>query len=167
MSAALTPLLTLEGHVLVIGTVPDGVVSDVSRDEITAPDSLGALRSALATRARSDAALIYDWARDVSLAGLVEEVRTATRDGGRVMFVVPIVRRGWRGARGALLGALRRRPPVLLEALSGALLLGGCVDVRARELEGAPGLHVVWARVPTGTGDDAESSAIRSTGLTS
>ena len=168
MSAA--PLLDGIGPgaaVLVVGTPRYEVPTEVKRHEIDAPATVGVLRGALATPREPelfDAALIHDWGRDVLLTELVEATRHAVRDEGRIAFVAPIARAGWRGARGALIGVLRGRRPIPLEDLCGALLLGGCVDVRARDIEDAAGLSMVWARVPSGTREDVESSSIRSTG---
>lgn len=172
MSAAARLLggIGVGGTVLVVGTPRDEVPADVGRHAIEAPATVGALRGALATPREPelfDAALIFDWGRDLVLPELVEAIRREVRDDGRVALFAPIVRTGWRGARGALIGVLRGRRPIPLEDLCGALLLGGCVDLRATEIDDAAGLSVVWARVPSGTREDVESSSIRSTGNSS
>ena len=160
---ALQTASSSSGRVLVIGAlrVPDLVPSDAQ--VLDAPQTIGEVRGALAPAriAPFDAAMIVAWGRDVTPRELVDEVRPVVRPGGSIAFVAPIAHRGWRGARGAMIGMLRRQRPVALHDLCGALLLGRCVDVRVRPLEGAANHAIVRALVPEPWPDDVESSSIR------
>lgn len=98
-------------------------------------------------RERFHAAILTSWGADVSPEALVQAVRPLLREGATLLFTTPTVRDGIRGARGALLGLMRRRRPVLLEDLCEALLLAGIDDIRVRELPGAAGDSLVWGTV--------------------
>ncbi len=153
--------MVARGRVLVVGS-PALAIPFEERVDVPAAESVAALRGALAASpGPTDAALICQWGRGAPLTALVDEVRRVVRPGGRVSFIAPVALAGWRGARVALIGALKRRPPVALEELCGALLLGGLRDVRVRPLGRPGGTAVVWARVPERRADDPASSTIR------
>ncbi len=148
-------------RVLVIGETRLEIAPSVPT-QIEAPSSVSELRDAIGVPLADpfESALIFSWGRGVELPGLVDLVRRAVRPGGTVAFVVPIALVGWRGARGAVLGLIRRQRPVPLEEICAALLLGRLVDIRARALEGATGHSIVWATVPPLWREDVESSAV-------
>lgn len=151
---ALGPLLErlLEGgSLLAIGAeslLPLGASRTVR--ELPRPDSGVELEQSLESvgDAAYDAALVASWGPDLSADGLCRAVREKVRPGGVVVITAPTQRSGWRGARGALIGLIKRRKPVPLEELCEALLLARLRDVAAEELEGPSALGVVWASVP-------------------
>ena len=116
--------------------LPSGAVRAVSADELSAP--------AAATYAGALVAEIDERGP----RALVEGAAAPVRPGGVVAIAAPPPRAGLEGVRDRVLGVLRRRRPIPLEELCEAMLLAGLVDVRAKELESAAGLSLVWARVP-------------------
>jgi len=147
--------------VLVVGE-PRLETAPASAVHVESPTSVSELRTLLRSPLHEtyDAALINAWGREVDLTDLAVVVRRAVQPGGTVAFVAPVAQVGWRGARGAVLGLLRRQRPVPLEALCGALLHARFLDIRARPLEGASGYSVVWGTVPPIWREDIESSAV-------
>ena len=148
-------------RVLVVGE-PRFELAPAEHTQLDAPTSLSQLHEALLAGPPDghDSALICGWGRELELPGAVDLLRRSVRPGGIVAFVAPVAQIGWRGARGAVLGLLRRQRPVPLEELCSALLLGHLVDIRARPLEGASGYSAVWATVPPPWREDIESSAV-------
>lgn len=139
------------GSVLAVGSPPSSPLGP-SRTvrELPRPESAGELEQSLEAvgDAAYDAALLASWGPELSAEGLARAVRDKVRPGGIIVITAPTTRRGWRGARGALVGMIKRRKPVPLEELCEALLLAHLREVAARELEGSTALGVVWASVP-------------------
>jgi hypothetical protein len=136
------------GSVLAVGGPPLAPSSTVR--ELARPQSGEELEQSLETvgDAAYDAALLASWGPDLTPEELARAVRDKVRPGGVIVITAPTTRRGWRGARGALVGMIKRRKPVPLEELCEALLLARLRDVSARELDGSTALGVVWATVP-------------------
>ena len=156
---------------LVIGPLPKRLVAPASielqplsaADHLAVPTSAGQLRGALSGlgEAAFGAVVVTDWPRDAELLTLVRAVRGVVRGGGHLLFAAPLVQTGWRGARGAVVGLFRRRRPIALEALCGALLSARLTDIRARHVVGSDSL--VYGTVPPGLFDPVESSTVRPT----
>ncbi|MBX3273612.1 MAG: hypothetical protein KF729_25335 [Sandaracinaceae bacterium] len=151
------------GPALVVGSLRAPSVLPADAHALEAPSSIAALRAALAATplAQYDAAWITGWGRELAPVELAREVAVAVRPGGAVAFVAPEAAPGWRGASAAVRALFGRARPVPLEALCGALLLAGLVDVRALALDAPRGHVLVRATVPEPWPDDVESSSIR------
>lgn len=144
----------LVGHVLVVGKCPvDLEITGVRAAK--APADRGELQQ---LGADYDAAVIAGWGKDLEAEEVARALRERVRVGGSVVFLVPTSRRGWRGARSALLGAFRGQAPVPFEELCEAVFRAGLRAIVARELEGGRGLGLIAARVVESAAQAGESS---------
>lgn len=134
----------LVGDVLVVGELP----FELTRTGVRPAEMPRDAEELAAIRGDYDAVLVAGWGKDLGALDVVRALSRCVRPDGSLVLVVATARPGWRGARGAILGALRRRAPIQFEELCEAMLRCGLRDVVARELDDARALSFVAARVP-------------------